>query len=281
MGKIGLLAMDVDGTLLTPDGKVTDRTRQALEQAERGHHVHLVLATGRRFHAVRPVAQNLGIRTPLITHNGALIKNLETRSIYRYHWLENDIARRLIELGKQCGADTLALEDPDGDGRILTDSVSENNAPLKRYLEMNRAYVRPVPNLLHEVTGPVIQVMFCGPCRPMAELAEILLAEMSEVTRLLMTAYPRNDMTILDLLNPAASKGTALEFVAEFFEIDQSDVMAVGDNHNDIDMLQYAGIGVVMGNAEPELLEMGFHRTASNTEDGLAKAVERFILGLE
>ncbi|MBI4748830.1 MAG: HAD family phosphatase [Acidobacteria bacterium] len=281
MGKIGLLAMDVDGTLLTPDGKVTERTRQALEQAERAYQVHLVLATGRRFHAVRPVAQNLGIRTPIITHNGALIKNLETRSIYRYHWLENEIARRLIELGKQFGADTLALEDPEGDGRILTDSVSENNVPLKRYLEMNRAYVRPVPSLLQEVRGPVIQVMFCGPCQPMAELAELLMAEMSEVTRLLMTSYPRNDMTILDLLNPAASKGTALEFVAEFFEIDQSEVMAVGDNHNDIDMLQYAGVGVVMGNAEPELLEMGFHRTSSNTEDGLAKAVERFILGIK
>lgn len=279
MNNIRLLAMDVDGTLLSHEGKITDRTRHVLAEAETQHGVHLVLATGRRFHSVRPIAQDLGITTPIITHNGALIKNLESKAIYSYHPLPRDLAQKLIELGKAFQADTLALDDPQGDGCILTDGVSEYNKPLRRYLEINQRFVRPVENLLNEINRPVIQVMFCGPCQPMAELAEVLVEEMSEVTRLLMTSYPKNDMTILDLLNPMASKGTGLAFVAEFFGVEQESLMAVGDNHNDIDMLKYAACGVVMGNAEPELLDLGLYVTAPNSEEGLAQAVERFILG--
>lgn len=272
-----MLAMDVDGTLLTPDGKVTDRTRRALTRAETEYGVHLVLATGRRFHSVRPVAQDLGISTPIVTHNGALIKNLETKSIYAYHALEREVAQTLIEFGKRYEADTLTMIDPEGDGLILTDGISEGNAPLRRYLEINKKYVRYVDSLFDEVGKAVIQVMFIGKSAPMAELAQLLTDTLPDAARLLVTAYPKNDMTILDLLNPLASKGTAVEFLAEFYGIEQEAVMAVGDNFNDVEMLTYAGYGVLMGNAEPPLQEMGFHPTASNTEEGLAEAVERFI----
>jgi hypothetical protein len=278
MRTIKLLAVDLDGTLLRPDGVITDRTRRALTLAAERHGVKIVIATGRRFHSARPIAHALGLATPLITHNGALVKNVETAAVYEYRPLDFDAARELIAFGKAFGADVIALDDPEGDGRILTDGVSERNVALRRYLEINRRYVHEVRDLAREVGDPVTQVMFCGGCEAMNALAQRLSAEMSHCARLLVTAYPKNDMAILDLMNPECSKGTGVAFVAAHFAVAREEVMAIGDNHNDVDMLHYAGRGVVMGNAEPELHALGFEVTAANTDDGVALAIERHIL---
>ncbi|OYT73878.1 MAG: hypothetical protein CFK52_00550 [Chloracidobacterium sp. CP2_5A] len=279
MTRYRMLAVDLDGTLLGPDSQLTPRTRAAIERAIRAYDVAVVIATGRRFHSARPIARDAGLATPLVTHNGALVKDIETAAVHHYQPLDLDVARELLELGKAFGADTIALDDPEGDGRILTDGVSERNASLRYYLEINRQYVHEVDDLRRSVAAPVTQVMFCGSCAPMQELAQALERDMAAAARLLITTYPRNDMTILDLMHPECSKATGIAHVAAQLGIEPEAILAVGDNYNDLDMLRYAGRGILMGNAAPELQAMGFELTAPNTEDGVAQVIETYIFG--
>ncbi len=279
MTRYRLLAVDLDGTLLGPDSKLTPRTRRAMERAIQEYAVAVVIATGRRFHSARPIARDAGLTTPLVTHNGALVKDIETAAVHHYQPLDVTVARELLAIGKAFGADTIALDDPEGDGRILTDGVSERNTALRYYLEINRQYVHQVDDLRVFVREPVTQVMFCGPCAAMQSLAQVLERDMATEARLLVTTYPHNDMTILDLMHPACSKATGIAYVASQLGIVREEILAVGDNYNDLDMLHYAGRGILMGNAEPELKAMGFELTAPNTEDGVAQVIETYIFG--
>ncbi|WP_058868157.1 Cof-type HAD-IIB family hydrolase [Chloracidobacterium thermophilum] len=279
MTRYRLLAVDLDGTLLGPDSKLTLRTRRAMERAIQEYAVDVVIATGRRFHSARPIARDAGLTTPLVTHNGALVKDIETAAVHHYQPLDVTVARELLAVGKAFGADTIALDDPEGDGRILTDGVSERNAALRYYLEINRQYVHQVDDLRVFVKDPVTQVMFCGPCAAMQSLAQVLERDLATEARLLVTTYPHNDMTILDLMHPSCSKATGIAYVASQLGVAREEILAVGDNYNDLDMLHYAGRGILMGNAEPELKAMGFELTAPNTEDGVAQVIETYIFG--
>jgi hypothetical protein len=107
----------------------------------------------------------------------------------------------------------------------------------------------------------------------------ILQNELSDTATILTTRYPRLDFTLIDILPPDASKGIGLEKLAVIENLTPENVMVVGDNFNDLQMLEFAGTPVVMGNAAPELLEnANFHQTLSNDENGVAAAIERFIL---
>jgi hydroxymethylpyrimidine pyrophosphatase-like HAD family hydrolase len=108
-----------------------------------------------------------------------------------------------------------------------------------------------------------------------ARLTGLSIAPRLEV---LLTEYPQRDFSLVDVCGAGTTKGSGLAAVAGVFGVAQSEVMAVGDNHNDREMLDWAGIGVVMGNAEPELKRPGWHVTGTNDEAGLSQAVDRFIL---
>ncbi|MDQ3806278.1 MAG: HAD hydrolase family protein [Acidobacteriota bacterium] len=113
----------------------------------------------------------------------------------------------------------------------------------------------------------------------MERLAEEMRRELGAAVKLLLTLYPKPDFALLDVLHPEASKGAGLAAVAAEGGLGAEEVMAVGDNFNDLEMIEYAGTGVLMGNADPSLRDRGrFHLTASNDEDGVAEAIERFVL---
>lgn len=274
---IKLLALDIDGTLLTPRGELTPRNSAAINQV-RQLGVQVTLVTGRRFNSARELVQRLELDVPLVSHNGALTKNIETLETLDYHPLDAEIARAIICIGRECEVDMICCDDPDGLGKMVMEGVSEDNKSLHRYLEKYRDSVVEVADLLEYVDHPPIQMMFSGRCDPMEEFAESLKAVMGERIQLFKTRYRSVDLTILDALSVTASKGASLAMIAQKHGVAREEIMAVGDNHNDLTMLRYAGLGVVMANAEDELKRMGFERTSSNEEDGVAEAIERFIL---
>lgn len=165
---------------------------------------------------------------------------------------------------------------------MVIEGISEKNRAMHRYLDKYRDAVVEVPNLLDYVQTAPIQMMFSGCCDPIDEFAENLAEAMNGPSgnkiQLFKTRYRSVDLSILDALSMTASKGTSLAAVAEQHGIAREEIMAVGDNHNDLTMLHYAGLGVVMANAEDELKQMGFALTASNEEDGVAQAIEKYIL---
>jgi HAD superfamily hydrolase (TIGR01484 family) len=173
---------------------------------------------------------------------------------------------------------------------LVYDHISPGNTALARYIEWSRrvvgedaaAAIRRVPSLEAYLDHDPLHIAFSGGCAAMERLAEVMRAELGASVRLLLTLYPKTDFALLDILNPEASKGAGLAAVAAEQGLTRDEVMAVGDNFNDLEMLEWAGTGVVMGNADASLREGGrFHTTAANDEDGVAEAIERFVLQKE
>ncbi|MBL8149629.1 MAG: HAD family phosphatase [Blastocatellia bacterium] len=274
---IKLLALDIDGTLLNSQRQVTRRTSEAIKLAvEKG--LQVVLVTGRRFHAARPVAIELGLELPLVTHNGALTKDTKTLQILDYHPLDATIARELVEIGRHLGADTLCCDEPEGEVKLLFETVSEKNQRLQRYIEAFGEYAEKVADLSSYIQDSIIQIFYSGHCSLMQTVTDKIEQELGDKIKLVQTVYQKSDMTIVDVINPNCSKATGVEFIAHRLGIGRQEVMAVGDNLNDLDMLQYAGFPVIMANAEARLKEFGYQTTLSNDEDGVAEVIERYIL---
>jgi Cof subfamily protein (haloacid dehalogenase superfamily) len=283
---IRLIALDLDGTLLNSRGELTERNRGALEAA-RGRGVSVALVTGRRFRDARPLALELGLDVPLIAHNGALTKHARSLETVSAVLMPVEAARAVVRVGRAHGADALVSDDHVGEGVLVYDHISEGNTALAKYIAWSRRIVgetaaqaiRRVASLKDYLDHDPLHIAFSGGCVAMERLAEVMRRELDSTVKLLLTLYPKTDFALLDVLHPAASKGAGLAAVAAEQRIPADEIMAVGDNHNDIEMLQYAGTGVLMGNAEMNLREHGrFQLTASNDEDGVAVAIERFVL---
>jgi Cof subfamily protein (haloacid dehalogenase superfamily) len=275
---IKLLALDIDGTLLTSRGELTSRNRAAIDEA-RQIGIQVVLLTGRRFGSAYTLLHELEIDVSLISHNGALTKDTKTLETLNVHPLEIETAGNVIRTARAFGADMICCcDEPRGAGKMFIEGISENNKSLQRYLDKYRDSVVEVPDLLESVQQPPIQMMFSGRCSLMEEFAGQLQSALGEQIRLFKTRYQQADLTILDAVNTKASKGNSLAEIAKQHGVAREEVMAIGDNHNDLTMLQYAGMGILMANAEEELKQMGFTMTSSNEEDGVAKAIEKYIL---
>jgi len=287
---IKLLALDLDGTTLNSRGEIAPETRQAIRQAEEKG-VLVTIATGRRFRDALPVGLDLGLNAPLITHNGGLLKFAETLETVAYSLLSPETSCQIVTAGKALGGDALVSTDPHGKGTLLYDRVSADNTPLQKYIqwairlhgvEAENSVIH-VPSLEEVIAGhEVVHISFSGTLDAMAALEIDLRGELADRVNLLTTVYPAMDFTLIDILPPDASKGFGLEKLAAIENLVPENVMAIGDNFNDLEMLEYAGTAVVMGNADPSLLERGeFYTTLSNDEGGVAAAIERFILNEE
>ena len=284
---IKLLALDLDGTLLNSRGKVPEANREAIRKAE-AKGVLVTIATGRRFRDARPIGLELELNAPLITHNGALLKYAESLKTVSASLVERETVREILRVGREFGADALLSCDPHGKGTMLYDTISDDNVPLQKYIQWSRTFhgaeavdavhhVESLEDVLDETE--TVHISFSGTLEPMAHLEMVLRDELAETVTVLTTVYPKMDFTLVDILPPDASKGHGLEKLAVIEGLEPENVMVCGDNFNDLQMLEYAGTPVVMGNASPELLEReAFYETAGNDENGVAAAIERFIL---
>lgn len=283
---ISLLALDLDGTLLDSRGQISERNRVAIEKA-REQGVHVALVTGRRFRDSRPVALELGLDVPLISHNGALTKHAETLQTVSVLPLPRDAAIKALRVGQAAGADALLSDDHEGLGVLIYDHIRGGNSAAHKYIAWARRIhgdegadaVKQVDSLEEYMKGDPIHLSFSGGCEEMDQLDEKLKTTLGSTVKILSTKYLEQDFTLLDIVNPAASKGAGVAAAAAELGVNREEIMAIGDNYNDLEMLLFAGTGVVMANAPLSLREIaGLHPTTSNHEDGVALAIEQFIL---
>jgi HAD superfamily hydrolase (TIGR01484 family) len=283
---IRLIALDLDGTLLDSRGRVSGRNRAAIDEA-RARGVSVALVTGRRFRDARPLALELGLDVPVIAHNGALTKHAHSLETVAAVLMPVEAARAVVRVGREHGADALVSDDHVGAGLLVYDQISPGNTALARYVEWSRrvvgeeaaAAIRRVESLEEYLDHDPLHVAFSGGCAAMERLSEVLRGELGGGVRLLLTLYPKMDFALLDVLHPEASKGAGLAAVAAEAALTREEVLAVGDNFNDLEMLEWAGTGVLMGNADPALHAAGrFHATATNDDGGVADAIEKFVL---
>jgi Cof subfamily protein (haloacid dehalogenase superfamily) len=279
---IRLLALDIDGTLTDPSFQVPARNIAALRAAHEAG-IEIILATGRRHDYALPIAQELGFPIWLISSNGALIRSSDSETFFTDR-LPARTALELIQyMNEYRGHAVLTFDRPanvPGNDSLVLESADELNKTVSRWLEVNRPYIKFVSPLEDALTEDPLQAMYCGRVALMERLQQKLSqADFLDKITVMRTQYDHRDLCILDILNRECSKGHALRRWAEQRGIAREQVMAIGDNHNDLEMLEFAGVAVVMGNASNELKQNGWMLTGSNEESGVAQAVEQ-ILGL-
>lgn len=275
---IRLVALDLDGTLLDEHGHVPAENLAALAAAAR-QGVHLVVVTGRSYPFALQAVEALPDPLTLIAYNGAVARVRGGGTLAVRH-LAPDTARRVLEATRPWRASTLMQFDRDGAGQTVFDRLSWEPPNRRGYYERVRHLVRAVDDLETALDeDPPVQVAFNGGTREMSEVvAAIGTVDAQHAMAVSVTSYPRRDFTLVDVNAAGATKGPALADIARHLGVARHEVFAIGDNHNDVDMLRWAGTAVVMGNAEPEVLALGLPVTAPNSEAGVAQALRRYVL---
>jgi Cof subfamily protein (haloacid dehalogenase superfamily) len=273
LSNIRLLATDIDGTLLNPQFHISERDLTALRRAHAAG-IEIVLVTGRRHTFALPIAKQLGFDLWLISSNGAVTRSLTGETFHR-DMMPAETCRKLCGAMQEFRGNTVLTFDKETKGAIVLERMDELGTSIRRWLEKNMEYIEfvvPIEKAL--VTNPV-QAMFCGTMvRMSTALTALEQAGIDGMVTVLRTEYPERDLSMIDVLNAGCSKGHALERWAAYRGYRREEVMAVGDNHNDVEMLEFAGHPVIMGNACEELRTRGWQVTGGNHECGLAAAVD-------
>ena len=288
-GSPRILACDLDGTLLNGKGILTEATAAALRIAVASG-VEVVFATGRRHSFAWSMLAPLELdpETVLISSNGAITRTFGGRSIDRIG-LPIETALQLCRQLDDFRNSLVFTFDRTGPGALVVESIAALHARLARWVEANLhelEAVRPLERAFAAGEEP-IQAMICGTLAVMREGLAVLKAptgsaeSLRKIISIHRTEYPARDLSIVDLMPYGCSKGSALARLAADRGIDAAEIVAIGDNMNDAEMLAYAGRAVVMENSPAELLDMaaanGWSVTGSNELDGAAQAILRML----
>jgi hydroxymethylpyrimidine pyrophosphatase-like HAD family hydrolase len=291
-----LIAIDMDGTLLNSDGRVSSRNLASLRLAE-SLGAEIVIATGRRHSYAMRVLAELGLNpaSALVSSNGTVIRTLGNELLHRSHmslesalWLCEHVTgfRNTMVIT----FDRVGPTGEDTRGALVCEHLDDLHASIGRWMQTNEPYIAHVARLEDALHAEApIQMMLCGSVARMSD-AEARLLEHPRVTAvgdhdaagaeitLHRTIYPERDLSIVDILPAGCSKASALEHLMELRGLTASDVLAIGDNWNDLPMLRLAGQAVLMSNAPEDLHRLartyGWHIAPSNDDDGVAVAIE-------
>jgi hypothetical protein len=225
-----------------------------------------------------PIAGQIGAPLTMIVSNGAIIRTQDGETRLR-HLLPRGTAARVLEIARRWRDSTAIIFDRPGENQVILETFGTNDPIRAAYYARNKEFIGKAVPLESCLTEDPLQVMLCGKVEGMREAESVLRGEQtSENFKVAATIYESRDFSMIDVIHPACSKGAALAEWAALRGLAREEVMAIGDNHNDVEMLSFAGIPVVMGNCVPELKTFGWHETASNDHNGVAAAIELFAL---
>jgi hypothetical protein len=264
---IHLVAIDLDGTLLNSEKQISKATAAILRTAKKEHGVHIVLATARPPRSVLPFYTLLDLDTPMINYNGALVFDPASNRVLMHKPIAVDLCKRIIAVARKVYPDIqVGLEVLD---RWYTDHLD------KAYLTATGQLFEPdvVAPLEDCLTSPVTKLLLLGPKEKMAEIRAAMVKPF--VHQVIMT---QTEGELVQISHATVSKAHALRVVAGEMGVMRDQIMAIGDQTNDVDMLRWAGIGVAMGNAVPEVLAVADMVTDHHDADGAAKAIHEVII---
>ena len=269
MPRIRMVALDLDGTLLTDEIVIEPKAREAISKVrEKG--ITVTLATGRMFQSAQPYAVELGLDIPLIIYHGAQVRHAGTGEVLYEQAIPLPLARRLIEHIRSFGyAYNVYLEDC-----LYVESIQAANEEYARRVGVS---LLPVDDMLTFLQGREkgpLKVVALNEGPALDPLEAAIRRDVGEgvyITR----ALPH----YLEMLNREVNKARGLQALAEREGVRPEEIMVFGDSYNDIQMFRYAGLAVAMANAPAEVRAAADHVTASNNDGGVALALEQFILG--
>lgn len=260
-----LIAVDMDGTLLTNAKNISPKTIEAIDKARKAG-VQFSVSTGRPIQGVERYNHLLELKGPMITYNGAMIVDAETKHVYFEEKLSREDAKRILEEGYK---------------RQVTMCIWSNNQLYTNVLNERMEYyskkMAGVPAILMEDEEQILlqgitKILWTDDVENINRWQkELKDAYFDSVT------YCTSQPIFLEFFNQKVSKATAMKKIGEILGIKQDEMIAVGDGYNDLAMIEYAGLGVAMGNAPDDIKARAQYVTSSNEEDGIAKLIEEFI----
>lgn len=262
-----LIALDIDGTLMNKSYLISDRVKDAVSKAiAKG--VHVMLATGRMYSATVPIGQELNLITPLIVYQGSLVKEFHnSEKVLLHHQIDKQLSCKLIEdLRKEDIQVNVYYDDKlyvEADAPILHEYATRRNIPfykLKSFTEIQNF----LPTKILAMDPDPVKI---------DKLKHKYNEKYSDVLNI-----TKSTDYFCEFVDVKCSKADAILFLAEQWGIPQSQIMAIGDQDNDKEMLKAAGLGVAMGNGHQELKDVADHVTDTVDNDGVAVAIERFVL---
>lgn len=268
MNTYQLLCLDIDGTLLNSKHQITKETRAAIQKVQKEKGIPVVLVSARMPRSIFPLAQELGICAPIICYSGALVMDSNKKTVLR-HYIEASYIQKLYFIGKKY--------------RISMSLYKDN----EWYVEKKDTWTEQEEKITH--IPPIIhdyQTLFtswaqegCNKILCMGDEEEIRALKNKLIAKFQgnLTIY-LSKTTYLEIMPNLSSKTSAIKVLLEKYNIDQKALMVIGDNYNDMDMIQFAGLGIAMGNAPEEVKGCSDAITLSNDEDGVVFAINKYIL---
>lgn len=273
MNNYKLIVTDMDGTVLGGDHKITEENMRALREAdERG--VKVVFATGRFHDSAKEHVTFLEEVMPIVSSNGAIIKHPITNEVLYCNSIDKDISLKIVE----------TLDNLDLSYQIYTD-----NEILQKYKTEEEKI--KMQDFIKNTFSDKTEIIFKKDLKEDIKDLNILKFNVVDFERPLLMKEARKEVEKIEglevtsswndnveIMNAGSSKGSAVKFLCELLNIDKEEIIAFGDNYNDISMLEYVGMGVAMGNAEEDVKKIASYITESNTESGVAKAIDDLVL---
>ncbi len=277
----GLLALDIDGTLLGPGGVLSGRTREAVYAAgEAGWLV--TLATGRRWGSTKPVADVLGLQVPLISFNGALIRDSLTGAILHYNPLPQETIAPLVTTLVARGLQPVLYQDiRTGDGFLTGPADFDSEAIQGWFASLGEEYGPAITRLTHDDlarSDGTIRIIVYDATEKISWV-DGLAAELGFSAHTIFYPVERYNALMAEVTHPDCTKAFAIAALAKHYGLTIAETIAVGDGPNDLEMIEQAGIGVAMGQSVPAILERAALTIGDHANDGLAEFIERELLG--
>ena len=273
MNNYKLIVTDMDGTVLGGNHKITEENMRALKEAdERG--VKVVFATGRFHDSAKEHVTFLEEVMPIVSSNGAIIKHPITNEVLYCNSIDKDISLKIVE----------TLDNLDLSYQIYTD-----NEILQKYKTEEEKI--KMQDFIKNTFSDKTEIVFKKDLKKDIKDLNILKFNVMDFERPLLMKEARKEVEKIEglevtsswndnveIMNAGSSKGNAVKFLCELLNIDKEEIIAFGDNYNDISMLEYVGMGVAMGNAEEDVKKIASYITDSNIESGVAKAIDDLVL---
>lgn len=261
-----LMAVDMDGTLLTSEKTISPKTVEAIEKAYAAGKV-VTISTGRPVQGLSKYEDVIKPDVPVITYNGAMIIKFHSKEVLFHQCVDNASAREVIEKGNEIGTTVIVWSD----NKLYANKINER---VEHYKSLSGLEPILIENVDHVVKQGITKMLWLDEAEKHFEYQKML--DESLINR--KVVYCTSQPTFLEFMGEGVSKAVALEKLGEMLGTTKEESIAVGDGFNDLEMIEYSGLGIAMENAPEDVKKKADYITDTNDNDGVAKAIEKFML---
>lgn len=269
-----MLCTDMDGTLLDDNKNISERNKRAIAEAvKRG--IKIVVCTGRLFTSADYYADLIGVKAPVIASNGSYIREKDRNEVIYKCALGYERSKKVLDIVKKYGI----YPHFNSSDRVFTEKIIyssevyiKNNKTLPKDRQINIEIVEDWDNVLKKYDDEILKLIAIDKDAEKIAKAKAELKEMEDIE--VVSSYFDN----FEVMGKGVSKGRAVEIMSGYYNIPREEIICIGDNENDLTMIEYAGLGVAMGNGEDDVKKAADFITDTNNNDGVAKVIEKFLL---